>query len=496
MADENKFDTSGSKQPNTDSGNAAIDIGMIDQFVLLEQAFNGTDGFKNGRYLIPHHRELFYDRRRQYSPYVNYFKTIVEAMYEPVFTKDFMRDHKNEIFAKFEKNTGGVQVSLTKFIKLCLKYVRLHSTVFIVVDNRKQTTESQEEALKNDDYPYAYIKKAYELNMDGVAFDNRGKLLSIMFFDHSETTCNSNDSVDFYRYWDFNKTILYKQDKNFKDSSCEDFSKGTKNFSKKYTLAEEFSHNLGEIPIFIAYEELPDTPINIIPEPNRYDLMRVNHTIFNQDSEGRNLERDQGFSIFIKPENPGEENDINIGTNNYIGFPPDSRHAPGFVSPDSKILQALLEKRMSMQEALIAIADQSGVQGITKSKNAKSGLAYAFEFFAYESTLITSAKIAAEIELNIVRLFNLWTNEKVEYSIDYPKSFKPNQTAELFTTQNEVLDLMDVPKVFKDKVWLEKFKLMYPDDIKGLAELEKQLIEVKPLEMDVDIIDINEDEDK
>jgi hypothetical protein len=500
MAKENEFDTTTTlEQPNQNSGNSGIDINTINDYELIEQAYEGTAGFKTGKYLVPHHREMFYDTRRQYSSYVNYIKKIIDAMYKPIFNEPFLRDFGNNIiFTKFEKNTTGNKVNMNKFVQLCMKYVRMHSVVFVVVDNHKQTKVSQEEALKNGEIPYAYIKKSYELNLDGTSFSPKGELLSIMFYDHCITKKNSsgvNDKINFFRFWDSKKTILYEENPEYESTfDCCNYTLDPVEFNKKYTAVDTVFHNLGEIPVYIAYEELPDKPQNILPVPSRYGIMKMNHTIFNQDSERRNLERDQGFSLLVIPEEDSETNDVNVGTNNYIGFPPESRHKPDFVSPDPNILKQLLEERKNSQESLIELADQSGVQGITKSKDAKSGIALAFEFFAHDNTLQESSKIATEIELNIVRLFNLWTNEKVKYEPNYPKNFKPNKVLEIHQLQNDILELAtELPKAFRDKLFIEKFKLMYPDDKEGLEKLKKQLESMDDVELNQDRNENNEE---
>jgi len=479
MADEYKFDLDNSLQnaPNTDSGLSAINPNTVNEFQLIEQAFYVTDGFKDGKYIIPHGRESFYNSRRQFSCYTNYFKSIIRAMYEPCFAEEIVREHNNDLFEVFEKNCGGENIPLTKFVKVVSKYVKMHDVCFVIMDNKNQESfVSRAEAVQNKAAPFCYIKKAYEVNLDGTHFDDFGKLLSIMFFDHSEKN-SAGRNINFYRQWDSEKSSLYKQKED---------TESAETFNEKYTLESETYHNLGEIPVLVVYEEVPDSPKNLLPEPSKLSLAKLNLVIFNQDSEKREVARNQGFSILTVPENDGENRDLGIGVNNYIGYPPDSSNKPDFISGDPDLLRALSELRQETMESLIAVAEQSGVQGITKSKDAKSGLAYAFEFFAYESTLQASSKIAEEIETGIIRLFNLWTNEKVEYEIHYPTNFKPNKTAEIHDIYNQTLELMEVPKVFKDKIWIEKFKLLFPDDDEGLAALEKQLEETVEPELPVD----------
>lgn len=469
MSNENKFDTSTSQyHPDVDSGSGAIDIMMVNNYQLIEQAFYGTDGFKDGYYLVPHHRELFYNKRRQYSHYANYINPIITAMYKACFGEKIKRDYNNDMYKLFEDDCTSNGTNLTDFVKLCVKYVRLHGMILIVVDNKSQEGfELRKEVIENKKIPHCYIKKAYEINTDGCIFDDYGKLISVMYFDHCEKDENKT-TTNFFRYWNNKETILYEEKQD-----CD-----SEKFEKKYKVIDKQKNELGKLPVQLIYEESLDNPKKLFSIPLRYQLAKINHTIFNQDSEGRTVERDQGFGLLTIPTDAsGDQKDISIGTNNCIFYPAESKNSPEMIVINPNLLIALAEKRNAVMESLIAIAEQSGVQGITKSKDAKSGLAYAFEFFAYESTLKDSSRLATLTETTIRNFFNEWTNEKVEYEINYPKNFKPNKVSEEQKNINESLELVGIPKSFSDKLWIEKFKIMYPDDDIGLDLLKKELEE-------------------
>jgi len=479
MAKENSFDETGDTQhPDIDSGADAINVMRVNPYQLVEEAFEGTGGFKTGTYLVAHHREIFYGKRRQYSHYTNYIRPIVTAMYKACFNEPIVRDTKNDMFDNFELDCTSSGGSLTEFVKLVVKYVRMHSMVLVVVDNKNTDgIELRTELIKNKKHPYCYIKKAYEINSDGTKFDEFGKLLTVMYFDHTEEDENK-ESVNIYRQWSDKETVLYRENKSAEDCDA---------FESKYNIIETQPNLLGRLPCFLMYEEILDNPKKLFAEPSRYQLVKVNHTIFNQDSEGRTVERDQGFGILTVPDDPsGEDQDKTIGTNNFLTFPPDSRHPPAMISVDPSLVTALSEKRNSTMESLIAVAEQSGVQGVTKSKDAKSGLAYAFEFFAYESTLRDSSRLAEDTEKKIVSLFNDWTNENIKYEITYPRDFKPNKDAERHKEIKETIEIPGCPKPYQDKMWEEKYMLDYPEDEKGLKELQIWLEENKEPEFEND----------
>ena len=64
-------------------------------------------------------------------------------------------------------------------------------------------------------------------------------------------------------------------------------------------------------------------------------------TVFNKDSEIRELERAQGFSfLYAQGIEPG---DLTIGANNYLNVPEGSTIPPGYCSPDPGIQKTLME---------------------------------------------------------------------------------------------------------------------------------------------------------
>lgn len=479
MAETVKFDETTADQPNSTSGDESVNILDVNSYLFIEQAFYGKEGFKDGTYLNPHHREMFYNKRRRAAHYANYVNPVITAMYKAVFADPVTRDQENERFKLFEKDCTSHGVNLNDFVKLVVKYTRMHGMVLIVVDNKIQNVELRKDALDLGLNPYCYIKKAYEINEDGTWFDDNGKLTAIMYFDHSEV--EKEKTISYYRQWTPTESILYKEKENTNDSPA---------FADKYEVYDSQVNELGEIPCYLMYEEPLDDPKKLFADTLRYPLAKINATVFNQDSEIREVERNQGFGILTIPEDGNESKDKTIGTGNYLGYPMDSRHAPEMINVEPDLITSLANQRQRTMEALITIAEQSGVQGINKSNDAKSGLAYAFEFFAYESTLKDSSVLAMKAETNILLLFNKWTKENVEYDIKYPVNFKPNQTAEKYEQLTETMEQPNLTQQFFDKCEIEKYIMMFPDDEEGLEELKKQQSTREPeLKNDLDTND-------
>lgn len=63
---------------------------------LLKDAYFSTGGFENGGYLERHKRESDedYRKRQNVAHYPNYFASIVNALVDPIFKRNPLRDYE------------------------------------------------------------------------------------------------------------------------------------------------------------------------------------------------------------------------------------------------------------------------------------------------------------------------------------------------------------------------------------------------------------------
>lgn len=439
--------TDSREQPSADSRYTAIDVTQLNDYLFIEHAYRGISGFKDGKYLIPHQREAFYNTRRQFSDYVNFIHPIVRAMLDPVFTDKINRDYDGELTEKFVNDCNGNGMHIQSFVSIATEYVRLHSICFIVVDNVTDQPETMTEAVRQNKKPYAYIRKAYQV--ETYTLNMYGGLEDIMFIDKKVTI--ENKEVQLYRKWTPTETQLFKK----KD----DYAKGDE---VKYVPYENaVIHGLGVLPVIALYDSDRDDPDILLPHPKMYGIAKLNHSIYNQDSERRELERNQGFAILCVQEGDGSPAGKTIGSSNYLQVPLEASNMPEFVSPEAELLAGLLEQREKKRENLFSLAEQNGVIGVTKE--AKSGVALSYEFRAYESTLQKTSEIATRAETEIIELFKLWTRTNFKYEFEYPIEFQPQRELEQVTIYDTVLNYPGVPKTTIDKIMVATHKLLFPD---------------------------------
>lgn len=381
----------------------------LNPYDFMDHAYYGTRGFRDGTYLTPHTREMFYRARRQTSVYKNYVRPILDAMVTPIFADAIPRSiDSSSLFADFVYDVDNNGVSLDNFVNECMKTCIRHGQVFVVMDNFTESDmpETVLDARSERVFPYVMIKTANDVK--SYSLDKWGNLQSIIFFDRIATI--NNKEVQLYRRWDANSSQITIE----KDGS--------------YTPAEpEVVHGLGVIPVLTMYSAPRRCKQKLLIEPPLYDIARIALVIYNKDSEVRDLERAQSFSVLCVQSDRG--GNLSLGAHNVIFVPPETQFMPTFISPNPAILVGLMVNSEKLRDDLYKLAEQNGVTAV---KSMTSGVAESFRFFGHETVLQRVSRMASTLDYAIFDLFCRYTNETPTYTADYPVDFAPgNITAEV-----------------------------------------------------------------
>jgi hypothetical protein len=376
----------------------------INPYEFMDNAYYGIKGFRDGTYLTPHLREMFYTSRRQTSVYKNFTKPILDAMVNPVFADRIPRRvDKNSLYSYFVEDTDNTKLSLDDAISDAMHICVRHGQVFVVMDNFAQSDmpETIMEARKSRVFPYVMIKTA--LDVDSSELDRWGNLISITFIDQKIT--DGKKTTQLYRTWNAQSSQLM-----------------IKAYGKYKPYAPPVVHGLGVIPVITTYLSNRLDKTTLIIDPPHYDIARMNLGIYNMGSELRDLNRAQSFStLVIQSDRAGN---ITAGTRNVIYVPasPDIRFAPSFISPNPSISVGLMVYEEKMITELYKRAEQNGVTAV---KSEASGVSEAFRFFGHESVLRKISSKAATLDAAIFNIFSLYTGETIDYEADYPTDFAP-----------------------------------------------------------------------
>jgi len=477
--DNSAIRTETTNQPDTTSRYNYVNVLNQNIYEFMSHAYFGEGGFRDGSYLIPHTRELFYDERRAMVFYKNFVNPITDAMVDPVFSKPIKREvTKNGVVVTkgmevdFLKDVDNAGTPMQAFAKKACMYARLHGVTFVVVDNHQKTAKTKEEAEKNREFPYVYLKYAYQVPKQdkkkglGWKTDKYGNLIWITFLEGKKLVKP-----------DANKSAQEKQVYSYYDAKK--YEEFYINDNKKKVTIKTIEHGADKNPVIPVFAGTRKTAKDILISPPLYDISKVNHALFNKDSEIRDLERAQGFAVFYVPsENPG---DMNIGAHNVVYPPIDSPFPPGFAAPPAEILNALREGAKEMRDDLFEMAKQEGVTGV---QSAKTGVALEWEFHAEEGVLLQTSHIGHNMENQIMLMFAQWTGESFVYSAEYPTSLKPTSDKEDIGLIQEALDMTMPPKattMLKRIVFKTVTKKENEDEVaEALTEFETQPEDTPP----------------
>lgn len=380
---------------------------ISNNYELLDHAYAGSGGFLDGSYLVPHVRETLdkYMRRKALSYYANYVKTVVNAMTDPVFRKQAVRDwdgrtQDNALFSIFQRDIDRKGTTIQRFMKKALKKAKLHGVCFIAVDNTPNPTPTKASAIANRALPYAYLVQAwqitdYECNSDGI-------LTRISYDVYSRKSTNAIMSRTITEKWTWTETAWEKR-------------------SGGETLAEE--HNLGVVPVIPLFGTDVDDG-DILPVSDMLSIARINLAIFNLCSELRELLRNQAFATLCFPVTKNIDMDalegLVTGTENTLNYDGEASSVPSFIAPPAEQAILIQNELSRLVDEIYRLASLSSVIGVQQKS---SGVAKQWDFETTNQTLADLAGNCQNAELRMAYMFEKWTNSEVNYRCVYPDDF-------------------------------------------------------------------------
>ena len=114
-------------------------------YSLLHDAYFGSGGFASGAYLTQHKRESAddYRHRCENAYYLNYFAPIVNALTDPIFKREPLRDYHGQcedLVRDFLQDVDGNKMSMSTFMKRAAISAKVYGVSFIVVDMPRENT--------------------------------------------------------------------------------------------------------------------------------------------------------------------------------------------------------------------------------------------------------------------------------------------------------------------------------------------------------------------
>lgn len=366
-------------------------------YKMLEDGYEGCGGFLDGSYLTQHPREdaRKYDMRRELAYYLNYLAPCVNAHVAPIFKTLAVRDWSgagSELWETFSKDVDFLGTSIQNLMKQAACSAKLQGVAYIVIDKAQGDAEDMRvadlEADRNN-LPYAFV-----VNLNAVkeiCQDKLGRITKFVFVE-----------PDAYQEQTMATRTLTAEGWELIDSKGK--HSGT--------------WNLGRVPVVPLVSKVRNSH-NPFPPSEFLSIAKTNLAIYNMCSWLADILVNQTFSILCYPSS--DPDSINIGTNNALGYPPESSHAPAFIAPPDGPATVLAAQIATLQQEIYRMAV---VVNVTGSSKQQSGQAKAWDYEATNQILSDFADLVEAAEENLARLFSIWTGVPLEYSVNYPNDFK------------------------------------------------------------------------
>ena len=180
-------------------------------------------------------------------------------------------------------------------------------------------------------------------------------------------------------------------------------------------------HDLGEVPLVILKSD-----ISIVHEwfgeSAIRDIADINLAILNWCSFADEEIANRCLNVLTAQEN-GDDAPVNISHHNVLTYP-EGCDRPEYLSPSETVLKLIREQINDARDEIYRLARLSGSTGLLGSREATSGIAYAFEFNETNQSLSAKARFLEQAETSIHRIIGKWLGHKeTNTTISYPDEF-------------------------------------------------------------------------
>ena len=456
QADGSPYRSSG-RNPMKGDDKTYVDIHNLNPYAQVLYTYEASHGYRDNSYLIFFPREEWYQERQKYSlRSVAAFRSVVDAMVQPVFEKINLRITDSEFFQGFIDNCDNTGTSLQDMNETAQTHARMLGVTFIIMDNFQDASsvKTVADAIDQRKFPYIYEKMPHEVYRWET--NNWGKLNWITFFEKEEKIEDPLHKGQFfirqyYRKWDNEKWQIYYEQRDEKQYEVVD-----------EIITEWAYHGLAYMPIYPVLGYVKNNNLKTLPTAKLADLANMAFVLYNMES-WIELLCVYCFPTLTLP--PMEGQQIAMSVNNAIEVPNEAKHAPSFIAPPTDCLEVLLKAADRLEDKIYKAANQLGVSG-TKAKTTAmvSGVSKEWDFQASNSLLVKTSQQSKKLEEWCAQTFQDYTHTTFQFEVDFATEFIEAYSRQRLEQIMLILQEMP-PEAFKKELWKEGVKLVFDDDV-------------------------------
>jgi len=370
-----------------------IDFATLTDYEILDHAFNGSDGFKSGEYIVPHWRERGqrYQTRKNNAWYLNVFKPIINAHVDSLYKTEPQRDIQSDILSRIEKDIDKKGNSANVFFKRATREATLQGKTYILVENSVNPDTNKASAIENRDLPYLVLITKNRVDEDKTEYDKFGNLLKIRYYTKRMV---NGEELKTWKTWTREKWWVE---------------------SEKGDIQDDGDNKLGVIPIIQYYGTDSD---DLNPISDFFQVAKAAHRLYNLTSNVQEQEDNQMYAVLTLPKTSSKDQET-LGTSNALVFDPKASKGPAYISPPVEPIKILIE---NMARLVVTMYDMSNL-AIIKSQSQTSGESKRWDYEKTETVLSGRALSAENMENQVWKMIQLYFGGGEEVEVSYTRKF-------------------------------------------------------------------------
>jgi hypothetical protein len=380
--------------------------GMRDKWEKYADCYEGSEMWQ---FIHRHMRESdqMFDNRVKRGYYYNYVASIVDLYIAYIFHAPITRQVDETLFEDLYKDADLQETEYVVFLQIAAAMAQVGGHVGILVDMPKAPEGgylSEEERKEANARPYLTLVNNLQIKDWEVDRFNRFKWVKIQIDrpQEREWMTSVDTDVQYYLLWTREKWEEWKL------------------VNEEATLLDSGENPLGEVPLIIMKNEKKPRHKWFGLSAVR-DISDINIGILNWSSLGDEEIFERCLNV-LAMEKDVSGTAANISHHNVLEY--EAGAAPPFyLEPGASPLDLIGKWIDRAKDEIYRLAKLGGTVGLEKTREATSGIAYAFEFNETNQSLVRKAKGIQEAEVKIHSLYAKWMGEEFDGIITYPTEF-------------------------------------------------------------------------
>ena len=435
----------------------------IAEYKGLRDMYYSTGGFANGSYLEKFPREGdgtndttdYFSTRKKLAHYENVFKPGLEAMVDPMFSKEQVRQEVNPVVDLFIGNpTRKDNESMSEYQRRKELETKLYGAVFEVLDAPNQIAINGGDNGSSDLMPYGFYVNP--LQIEGYAFNQGGALAMLIYYediDQRNNETGTNIQTDDYTWKVWLRTS--------------DGRNVTFNYESENVI-EDTVLFLEEFPVSLL-EDNTRHQSNVLAKSKYIDILTVVKKVYNLTSWFNDSFFKNCFAFLAV--NGKVSDDLDLGNDSTFMYMGEGVNAPGYVAPPTEHLKVMIE-----EATRLIIEIKQNMNSTVSIASTASGQARMEADRIRIEKLKQDAKDIQDQEMWLVNTaLTNYIDGSWEYTVIYPKDFESLTKSDELNALQMLLDSGVSEEVAK-QIRADMILIVYPSDptrAKELSEMEK-----------------------